>query len=819
MKRNSVTLRLALRISLAAAALATSLITPQRAAGQTVRGVVTSDAGSPIPGVVVSLLDSMTATMARALTDDRGEFRLTARHPGTYRLSTLRVGFRPTSSERFTLGAGEEVSRRLTVSAVPVALSAVRVSGRSACSAPGDSTAATFAAWEQARGALAATQLTAGSRAIMATTVAYERTLDPSGRRVVDQTATAHSDYVRNPWRSISPDSARRVGFIVTDRDGATTYYAPGLQVLLSDMFLEDHCFRLARSRDVSRLGIAFEPTRARRGDRNVARIRGTLWLDRASSELRSLEFRYVNASTAQQEHAGGDMEFTRMKNGTWVISRWGIRMPALEYRVRSQALGGTDTTVSEIRVAGGELALALQGRDTLWARPPLVIAGTVVDSASGAPGAGTRVTIAGTQLTTTADGRGRFKLAGALPGQYTLDVRTPSLDSVGVSYPVPLTLTDSASGVIEVRVPSASQVVAAFCGTRRLNAPGIVIGSVAMRGDSVPPRGVKVIAEWREQRLRQGAVAGTPLTDDQTHWLEARADSRGGFRLCGVPAGTALTLRAEHDSAALLAPATVRIDPASRFARAELVLDRAATRGATLTGLVVDSAQRPIADAEVALPDLPKGALSNDRGAFRVDDIPPGTHRVTVRRLGYGPLDTTVVFRANQTVDRRVHLTRVVALDSVNVIASHDSIPSFDEHRKIGLGKFWTRDDLAKYEGGALDQVLAEDPGVSLVRGITGSYAWIRSTRKPISLFNTGEYIPERHETLLGMKPGCYARVYVDDVLMNPEDPAVPFDVNQLSPNLIEAIEWYSGVSQIPHKYSKLNTACGVLVIWTRRS
>src|SRR5688500_2403307 len=157
MKRNSVTLRLALRISLAAAALATSLITPQRAAGQTVRGVVTPDGGGPIPGVVVSLLDSTAATTARALTDERGEYRGTPRRPGTYLLSTLRIGFHPASSEPFALGVGEEVSRRLTVSAVPVALSAVRVSGRSVCSAPRDSTAATFAVWEQARGALAAT--------------------------------------------------------------------------------------------------------------------------------------------------------------------------------------------------------------------------------------------------------------------------------------------------------------------------------------------------------------------------------------------------------------------------------------------------------------------------------------------------------------------------------------------------------------------------------------------------------------------------------------------------------------------------------------
>ena len=790
---------------------------PTTLAAQAVRGVVVDQGGTPVPGVIVTLLDSVGSTAARALTDERGEFRVGTRRPGAYRLSTLRIGFRPVSSELFTLGAGEDATRRVAVSVVPFSLSAVRVSGRSECSAAGDPNTATFAVWEQARAALTATHLTAGSRAIMATTVAYERTLDASGRRVVTQDARVRSDYVTQPWRSISPDSARRVGFIVIDRDGSTTYYAPGLQVLLSDTFLEDHCFRLARSRDAARLGIAFEPTEARRAARTVARIRGTLWLDRASSELRSVEFRYMNTASAAEEHAGGSMDFARMKNGAWVISRWAIRMPALEYRVRTREVGGTDTTVSEIHVAGGELAMARRGNDTLWARPALVVMGIVRDSTSGAPAAGARVTLAGTQLTGTADARGRFSIAGVLPGQYTLEVRTASLDSAGASFPAPFAITDSASAEVELRVPSAAQMIAAFCGGKRLDDPGIVIGTVAMLGDSVPPRGVKVIAEWREKRLWTNAGRNSAGVDEQTRWLEVRADARGGFRLCGVPTGTALTLRAEHDSAAVASPATVRIDPAGRFARAELLLDRATTRGAALTGLVVDSAQRPIADAEVALPDLPKGALTNDRGAFRVDDIPPGPHRVTVRRLGYGPLDTTVNFRANQTVDRRIHLTRVVALDSVSVVAQHYVIPSFEEHRRIGLGKFWTRDGLKPQEGRAMSEILSQTAGVNLVRG-TGSYAWIQSTRMPPSLSGIGVYSPTDAEALAGMKPGCYSRVYVDNVLMNPGDPAEPFNVNTLPPNMIEAMEWYAGPSEIPFKYNKLNTACGVLVIWTRR-
>jgi hypothetical protein len=81
------------------------------------------------------------------------------------------------------------------------------------------------------------------------------------------------------PWRSRSTDSLHRFGYVVTDKDNSTVYYAPGLDVLLSNMFLEDHCFRLVA--DGPRVGMAFEPAPDRK---RLSEIRGTIWLDRATS-------------------------------------------------------------------------------------------------------------------------------------------------------------------------------------------------------------------------------------------------------------------------------------------------------------------------------------------------------------------------------------------------------------------------------------------------------------------------------------------------------------------------------------------------------
>ncbi len=44
-------------------------------------------------------------------------------------------------------------------------------------------------------------------------------------------------------------------------------------------------------------------------------------------------------------------------------------------------------------------------------------------------------------------------------------------------------------------------------------------------------------------------------------------------------------------------------------------------------------------------------------------------------------------------------------------------------------------------------------------------------------------------------------------------------FDINSIAPASIEAIEYYAGASQTPLEYGGLESACGVIVIWTRKT
>ena len=357
-------------------ALLLALPCPGRA--QSLHGTAVERAnGAPVPGVVLLLLDTAGLVRARALTNELGEYRLAATTAGTYRVRTLRVGYRPLVTAPFDLAVDSDVEHVLELLSVPFSLDTVRVIARGRCGALSDSAGTVAAVWEQARTALTATQITAAARTMRAITARFYRATDASARRVLSETITTDTNYVSKPWRSRSADSLRRFGYTHLDPDGMRTYHAPDIDVLLSSEFLQDHCFRLAPGPISQSIGIAFEPTRDRSENAEIA---GMLLLDRATSELRSLEFNYVNTGTRGIEEAGASIAFARMSNGGWVITHWGIRMPLLEERrVGTAAIPGamprTELRVREWRIAGGDLSLVTRAGDTLWSKPAVTVA------------------------------------------------------------------------------------------------------------------------------------------------------------------------------------------------------------------------------------------------------------------------------------------------------------------------------------------------------------------------------------------------------------------------------------------------------------
>jgi hypothetical protein len=220
-----------------------------------------------------------------------------------------------------------------------------------------------------------------------------------------------------------------------------------------------------------------------------------------------------------------------------------------------------------------------------------------------------------------------------------------------------------------------------------------------------------------------------------------------------------------------------------------------------------------------VALPELAKRTLTNERGEFRLAEIPGGTHQVAVRRIGYGPFEGQLAFVENRTEHRQIFLASVAVIDTVVVSAQRSAISSFDEHRRTGLGRFLTREQLALQEGRRLADILTQVSGIDVVTG-RGNHSWAATTRGPRSLKAASCQLDQGDE-IAGARPcACYAQVYLDDMLVYRGDPREPlFDLNRMLPAQIEAIEFYAGPAQTPLRYSSLNSACGVLVVHTRRS
>jgi hypothetical protein len=359
------------------------------------------------------------------------------------------------------------------------------------------------------------------------------------------------------------------------------------------------------------------------------------------------------------------------------------------------------------------------------------------------------------------------------------------------------------------------------FCGARGIGSGGVILGQVTRPPrDSIIARGTQVTADWQTLSIRDGgSVIGTASTP---HTLSAKTDSHGLFRLCGLPLNTRVTVSASTNGASAR-PVDVTIPSSGRFAHTDLVLDATLVPSATFTGIVVvDSTNDPVVGAEVGVTALGLSTSTDDHGAFRLTGIAPGQQQVVIRRIGYGPVEAQLTFAAGQSLRRTVHMGRATVLDSVIVTdrMTDRALADFEDNRRLGLGHFLTREDLKPLEGVSTAGALATMPGIAFVRA--GPYAWVQTSR---ATSDRGGALPDRGDQAKGALLGCYAVVYVDNLLVfankrlgTPPRLEPLFDINSIPVSEIEAIEYYASPAETPMQYNILNATCGVLVIHTLR-
>lgn len=526
---------------------------PLGGAAQSVSGVVVEQgAGTPVAGAMVRMFDGSGREADHTLTDAAGRFVVNAGAPGLHHIEVERIGYADWIGDPFR-PADLETFLAIEVPIEAESLERIVVSAERRCRAMQEGGPATARVWEEARKALAAEVYTRKTARYLYRLRRYERSLDRNARNILDERVTSSGD-LPAAFFSLPVERLMARGFVQRADDTMRVHYAPDAEVLLSDAFLHSHCFGL-REGEGGRIGLAFEPLPGpRRSD-----IEGVLWLDATTSELEQLDFLYrYGFHEREVGKPGGEVAFTRLPNGAWIVRRWAIRMPDLELvsRGRIRRLG--------YREEGG-ITWAIKdaaGRAILHAEYAS-ISGVVTDSAgTGPPPVPVVVEVRGTGVQAATEEDGSLILSGLEEGRHRLAVRHPLLADWGVASPAVLTVAGRLGEVAHarLRLPTAADVLNAACGgAPRPSGTAPVLGRITAPG-GVPLEEMTVVASWPRTSGYMpppvAAPAGPEGTGEQTWGIGRDGTSattttgrRGLFLLCDVPQGSQLRVTVTEPS------------------------------------------------------------------------------------------------------------------------------------------------------------------------------------------------------------------------------------------------------------------------------
>lgn len=531
---------------------------------QTVTGhIVASTDRSAVSGAIVALLDTTGRVVVSGLAEADGAFRLDAPRSGRYSVRVDRVGFRSSTSAPVLVADGETVDVPIAIASEGISLLAVRVSADRRCVVRPQEGLAAAQLWDEARKALSATQLTQLAQAaaharrdphrFLIRARKFERQLTPVSLKPFHEEEFQVEAETFAPFVSRDPELLDRDGYMSGSMETGSILYAPDAAILLSDRFLDSHCFRVEefhRSDRSDLIGLGFEPARlTRRGRDRPPRVdvSGVLWLDRSSAELRYMEYHYVDLPVeVPNEAAGGLLEFRPLPDGRWIVWRWYVRTPELQRR---------QSFTNPLPYATGESHLELksiheEGAEIIGVLPPgsrlpsmAVLQGTVFDSLRGAPLAGARVFLSGTSFAAVSNADGSYTVDAIPPGKYSVSVLTPRLDSLLLDAPAhELALSAGEQRRLDFAVPSVHGLSSRLCsGVDAPDSTAMLIGVVRDTSGSTAT-GASVRAEWQSF-----AKAAADRLTARTQISETRAVGGGRFALCGLPPDTRLTVTARR--------------------------------------------------------------------------------------------------------------------------------------------------------------------------------------------------------------------------------------------------------------------------------
>ena len=521
---------------------------PTDALAQEVRGrLLDPDGETGLGSAMMVLLDSDGNEVDRALTRPTGLFLLRAPAAGSYRLRAERIGYATTHSGYLDLAADETITQNLVAAVEAITLEGLEVGGERQCTVRPEEGLAVTRVWDEARKALTAAAWTQERGYYQYEMMNIKRRLGPEGRKILAEDRSYNRGYLKAPYVSRAADSLVNGGFArITPRE--SLYWAPDAEVLLSDAFLDTHCFNLKTdaSGAPGLIGLAFEPV----SGRALPDIGGTLWLDLATSRLERLDYtyRYLNLPrTILTSGIGGTLEFEALPNGTWIVNSWRIRMPVAGMGTNLVSGGGT-AILKEIAVHGGDV-IRVHGNEGLVLEADLGggIAGLVRDTlGAGLPDA--RVFVEGTGIESFTSHDGKFQLEGLDPGVYSVTFTHPYMEPYAYTpepFEVEVMPDSETPAQISFTAPRLDRIIRGLC--RDVERPesqvslgvefpadGILVGKVTdSEGNAVPNAMVRILSS-------QFNVGGLTLSTGRSG-VVVSTDNSGFYRACWMPVDATL--------------------------------------------------------------------------------------------------------------------------------------------------------------------------------------------------------------------------------------------------------------------------------------
>ncbi len=424
--------------------------------------------------------------------------------------------------------------------------------------------------------------------------------------------------------------------------------------------------------------------------------------------------------------------------------------------------------------------AIGVQAQQPATGAKRAILAGVAVDSIRGGYLRGASVFVSGTAVSATTDSSGRFRIEGIPSGARIMEIQHPLLDSLGLSLTTtPKSFSDGDSSFVMLSVPSARTYAPTKCSSADIaKGQALIVGTVTDADSGQPSTGASVSVTWTDYEVAKRSVKAVP----QRRSVPVSPD--GNFVICGLPddlvAGVVATRQRDTTAAVEVGLETLIGTVGLKLPPPRAATVTAPRETASISGRVVDRDGNPARAARVAVEADDAVVNTEADGTFILNGLRLGTRRLTIRKIGFEPVDRALDIPSDGLMGLNLELGKSVSvLKGIVVRAVRD----------FGLQRIGFTDRKAKVPGAFI--------GPEQIQARNGP-----------RLHTLLETVP------LARRAGC-TRYFIDGFIQPPGEHPDEY----LSGAEIGAVEVYSKGFVPPEFFSAMRSgeSCKSVVIWTR--